>query len=346
VTNGGTAIGTSVSGGTEIVSSGGTTSNTLLAGGQETVMRSGHATGTIISSGGYELVSSGGTAVATAISGGTLEVASGGTASGVAFSSSGTLQLDSGSHISGAISGFHSGGTIELRELTYAGTSTASWTQLTSGSSASGTLTVKEGASSVTLTLVGSYTSGNFSVTSDGSGGTLVTDPPVDGGGSLVTSAGTGSDSSMADIAPGSVTVISSSVISGGYELGTSGATAADTNNDGTAGVFFSGGGMVALDALLVQFAGVVSGFDLGDGVDLQSLGFGSSSSAWMPATSGSAAGASGGDKAGLFNLTLLGQYAANFSAAADGHDGTLTTDPSSPASVIAPMTSVTVAHS
>jgi hypothetical protein len=65
-----------------------------------------------------------------------------------------------------------------------------------------------------------------------------------------------------------------------------------------------------------------------------------------MPATSGSAAGASGGDKAGLFNLTLLGQYAANFSAAADGHDGTLTTDPSSPASVIGPMTSVTVAHS
>jgi hypothetical protein len=254
------------------------------------------------------------------------------------------LQLDSGSHISGTISGFHSGGAIDLRELAYSSTSTASWTQLTSGSSASGTLTVKEGASSVTLTLVGSYTSGNFSVTSDGSGGTLVTDPPVSGGGSVVTSAGISPD--MADIAPGSVTVISSSVISGGYELGASGATAADTNSGSTAGAFFSGGGMVALDALLAQFAGVVSGFDLGDGVDLQSLGFGSSSSAWMPATSGSAAGASGGDKAGLFNLTLLGQYAANFSADADSHDGTLTTDPSSPASVIGPMTSVTVAHS
>jgi hypothetical protein len=141
--------------------------------------------------------------------------------------------------------------------------------------------------------------------------------------------------------------VISRSVISGGYELGASGGTTADTNNGATdRGVFFSGGGMVALDALLAQFAGVISGFDLGDGVDLQSLGFGSSSSAWMQATSGSAAGASGGDKAGLFNLTLLGQYAANFSADADSHDGTLTTDPSSPASVIGPMTSVTVAHS
>ena len=310
------------------------------------MLRSGHATGTIIMNGGTELVSSGGTAVATAISGGTLEVASGGTASGVAFSSSGTLQLDSGSHISGAISGFHSGGAIDLRELAYAGTSTASWTQLTSGSSASGTLTVKEGASSVTLTLVGSYTSGNFSVTSDGSGGTLVTDPPVTGGGSVVTSGET--SPGMADIAPGSVTVVSSSVISGGYELANGGA-AADTNNGGGTdpAVFFSGGGMVALDALLAQFAGVVSGFDLGDGVDLQSLGFGSAPgvASLMQATSGSEAGASGVDKTGLFNLTLLGQYAANFSAGPGGHDGTLITDPSSAASVIGP-TSMTVAHS
>jgi len=41
----------------------------------------------------------------------------------------------------------------------------------------------------------------------------------------------------------------------------------------------------------------------------------------------------------------LLGQYAANFSAGADDHGGTLTTDPSSAASVIGP-TSVTDAHS
>jgi len=64
-----------------------------------------------------------------------------------------------------------------------------------------------------------------------------------------------------------------------------------------------------------------------------------------MQATSGSEAGASGVDKTGLFNLTLLGQYAANFSAGPGGHDGTLITDPSSAASVIGP-TSMTVAHS
>jgi hypothetical protein len=91
---------------------------------------------------------------------------------------------------------------------------------------------------------------------------------------------------------------------------------------------------MVALDALLAQFAGVISGFDLGDGVDLQSLGFGSSSNAasWMQATSGNETGASGLDKGGLFNLTLLGQYAANFSAGADG--GPLITDPTASGSV------------
>jgi autotransporter passenger strand-loop-strand repeat protein len=162
------------SGGMEVVSSGGTTSGAILSGGQETVLRGGHASGTVISSGGYEIVSSGGTAVATHISGGTLEVESGGTASGLIFSSGGTLQLDSGSHLSGTISGFHLGEAIDLRGLAFSSSSPLSWTQKTSGANASGTLTVKEGGSSMTLTLVGSYTSGNFSVTSDGHGGTTV----------------------------------------------------------------------------------------------------------------------------------------------------------------------------
>lgn len=110
-------------------------------------------------------------------------------------------------------------------------------------------------------------------------------------------------------------------------------------------GVFISGGGMVALDALLSQFAGVISGFDLGDGVDLGSLGFGASSSAWMQGTSGSAGMA--GDGAGhIFSFALLGQYAAAFSAGADGQGGTTITDPTGVASVIAPTTTMTVAHS
>ena len=113
-------------------------------------------------------------------------------------------------------------------------------------------------------------------------------------------------------------------------------------------GVFFSGGGMMRLDALLSQFAGVISGFDLGDEVDLRSLGFGSSPGAasWMPQTFGGngSAGLEGGGQ--IFSLTLLGQYAANFSAGSNGHDGSMITDPSSAASVIGPPTSMTVAHS
>ena len=260
-------------------------------------------------------------------------MAAGGTASGVVFSSGGVLQLDSGGHVSGTISGFHLGDKIDLKGLAYnSGSSTLSWTQKTSGTNASGTLTVKEGTSSMSFTLVGSHTSGNFSVTSDGSGGTLVTDPPVTGGGFVDANAGT--SSSIAD----TVSASAAAVISGGYQLGASGGTAWEPDSSGGTdrGVFFSGGGMVQLDALLSQFAGVVSGFDLANEVDLRSLGFGSSSSAasWMPQVSAANGGAPGADKGGLFSLTLLGQYAANFSAGADGHGGTVFTDPAASGSV------------
>jgi autotransporter passenger strand-loop-strand repeat protein len=283
------------------------------------------ASGTVISGGG-EIVSSGGSALATTISGGTLEVASGGTASGVVFSSGGTLQLDASSHLSGTISGFHLGEEIDLRGLAFSSSSsTLTWKQTTSGANASGTLTVKEGTSSTTLTLVGSYTASNFSATSDGHGGTLITDPPITGGAtSGATNGGTGSGSEGIAGAPGSGTTVHS----GGYEFVGVGTQPAEAN-----GVFFSGGGMVQLDSLLSQFGGVISGFDLGDEIGPHSLGFGSSSSA----TSWRAnAGAPGVDKGGnTFNLTLLGQYAAaNFNAGADGHVGTLITDPPASSSV------------
>jgi hypothetical protein len=85
-----------------------------------------------------------------------------------------TLQLDSGSHLSGTISGFHLGEAIDFRGLAFSSSSsTLSWKQTTSGANASGTLTVKEGTTSTTLTLVGSYTVSNFSATSDGHGGPL-----------------------------------------------------------------------------------------------------------------------------------------------------------------------------
>jgi hypothetical protein len=91
---------------------------------------------------------------------------------------------------------------------------------------------------------------------------------------------------------------------------------------------------------LLSHFDGVISGFDLGDEIGLHSLGF-SSSSRSMPW----GADAPGVDKGGnTFNLTLLGQYAAaNFNTGADGHGGSLITDPTSSS---VPQTPLVVHHS
>jgi hypothetical protein len=172
---------------------------------------------------------------------------------------------------------------------------------------------------------VGSYTVSGFSATSDGHGGALITDPPIiSGGSSVATNAGTGSGTEGIAGAPGSGTIVHS----GGHELGGDGKQPAEGK-----GVFFSGGGMVQLDSLLSQFAGVISGFDLGP----HSLGFGSSSNAmpWMRESSGTDAPRV--DKEGnISNLSLLGQYsAANFNAGADGHGGTLITDPPASSSMV-----------
>jgi autotransporter passenger strand-loop-strand repeat protein len=275
----GLVSGATIFAGSQIVRSAGTAIGTIVSnGGTEFVSGGGRASGSVVASGGYELVSNGGIAVATKISGGTLEVASGGTASGVVFSGSGTLQLDPGSHLTGTISGFHSGGGIDIEGLAFnASSSTLSWTQKTS---TSGVLTVKEGSQTQSFTLAGSYTVSNFSASSDGHGGTLITDPPVTSGGTVVGGAGT------------------------------------------------DGGRLMHLDSLLSQFAGVISGFNLGDQIGLPSLGFGSSSGAmpWMRETAD--AGASGVHKGGIFDLTLLAQYAVNFSGGTVGHDDTVLTNP------------------
>lgn len=140
-----------------------------------------------------------------------------------------------------------------------------------------------------------------------------------------------GTGSSMADFAAASIaSAISSGMISGGYELA-SGGTAASANSGGTdLGAVFSGGGLMQLNALLSQ----------------ASLGFGSSPNAasWMAPPSAGAAGTAGA--AQIFSLTLLGQYAANFSAVTEVHDGGIITGPTTAGAIIEPPTSMTVAHS
>ena len=108
----------------------------------------------------------------------------------------------------------------------------------------------------------------------------------------------------------------------------TAGGGIADADSGGTdRGAFFSGGGMVQLDSLLSHFAGVISGFDLGDAFGLWSPGSGCST--------GAVNGPASADGEGqTFGLTLLGQFAANFSAGADGHGGSMITDPSASGSL------------
>jgi hypothetical protein len=102
-----------------------------------------------------------------------------------------------------------------------------------------------------------------------------------------------------------------------------------DINGATVSGFFFSSA--MVLHSLLSEVAGVISGFDLGDEIAHQGLGFGSSSNAnsWARGTSKADAGASTVNPGGRFDLTLLGQYAVNFGIGADGHGGTVITDPS-----------------
>jgi hypothetical protein len=81
------------------------------------------------------------------------------------------------------VAGFGAPEVMDLADIPFvsggSGATTVSWTQLTSGASASGSLVVSQGTHSANLTLLGNYVTGNFHLLTDGASGTLVTDPPV-----------------------------------------------------------------------------------------------------------------------------------------------------------------------
>jgi len=169
----GAASGTTINtGGTEIVW--GTDSNATIAGGTQYVV--GTATGATINA-GTQYIESGGTAGGTTIDGSTEHVFTGGTANGVTFGGlSGTLVLDQASTLSGSISGFQSGDTIDLSFVSFGSGTTLGYQANTSGP-AGGTLTVTDGTNLVTLALLGQYSAASFALSSDGSGGTFITEP-------------------------------------------------------------------------------------------------------------------------------------------------------------------------
>ena len=161
-------------------------------------------------------------------------------------SGSNTLKLDDSKQFTGTLSGLTKSDTIDLADLSYVkGKMTASY----SGTTAGGTLTVSNGATSVNLALVGNYTTSTWTLSSDGKGGTNVVDPPAP-------SSGTSGSSSSADIAQTDA--------GAGLAVGAN-ATLGFQQGSQNAGAFpaASQGGHAAL-ALLAQYT--ASSFALGGG--------------------------------------------------------------------------------
>ncbi len=179
VAAGGTASGTTVSTG-GIQYDAGTAISTTLSGGVQAVY--GSAAGTTIDSGGYEVALSGGTVGGATISGGTLELQSGSTAgnSTITFAGGGTLKLDAAGAYGFLVAGFAVPDAFDLSSINF-----ASATKGYMGNTSSGTLTVNDGTHSASILLLGNYTAASFNLGKEGGGGTgtVVTDlPPANGG--------------------------------------------------------------------------------------------------------------------------------------------------------------------
>jgi autotransporter passenger strand-loop-strand repeat protein len=188
----GTAVSAVITEGNQWIEDGGTANATVLSGGFSYVLPGGTASGTIISSaeglGGYEYVLPGAVANDMMIEDGGLSIGSGASADLVTFSSffqSGSLALDDSVHFGGLVADFGVDTTkdlLDLLDIPYiSGTTTSSWTQLTSGANASGTLQISDSTSGTTadITLLGQYTAADFHVSSDNFGGTVVFASPV-----------------------------------------------------------------------------------------------------------------------------------------------------------------------
>jgi autotransporter passenger strand-loop-strand repeat protein len=145
-------------------------------------------------------------------------------------------------------------------------------------------------------------------------------------------------------------TASGTTVLSGGREVVSSGGleSAVTLNGSGTLEVSSGGtvgtvdfgsisGGTLQLDSL-VAFGGTVSGFTLGDGIDLHSLAFNSNIHlSWSQSTTGPNASGTLTVFSGATSettLTLLGQYSqTGFGATSATGGGTLITDTVAPSS-------------
>ena len=287
VSLGGVANGTVVStGGQETVYSGGVASRTsITSGGVETVLGGGSATSTMVYSGGLQSVSSGGTASAATVSaGGELMVQAGGLLVGTTtvladglissaiVGSGGTLLLQGGALVSGTIS-IMAGGTEAVGSgYTVSGffVSSGETLEVMSGGVAIGT-TVSSGGT--LLLLSGALVSGT---TSFMAGGAEAVGSGYAASGFIVSSGIT------LEVASGGVaigTVVSSGgallLLSGGTEIIAASSTFEIVNGGiaGAGSIDFTGAGTLKIDGQTMPL-NRISGFGLGDTIDLAGVSF------------------------------------------------------------------------
>jgi autotransporter passenger strand-loop-strand repeat protein len=149
----------------------GTAVDTTIRRGTQDVY--GFATDTTIN-GGVQHVEAGATASDTTINANALlHVDAGGSIHDVIFGAQGgALELAQSSALSGTISGFHRGDSIDLMDVAW---STAKLGYTANTDERGGTLTVSDGGHTATLALLGVYTAADFALTRGDHGDTLVT---------------------------------------------------------------------------------------------------------------------------------------------------------------------------
>ena len=310
---GGVAAGTIVkNGGEQVVSSGGlATSAVVSSGGIEKLLGDvassgppGEAIGTIVSSGGEQLVSSGGLASGTVVrNGGVEDVLSGGQASGTVVSSNGVEFVFS--------SGVAIGTTVSSGGIEY----------VFSGGKASGTVVSSGGQEVLFAGAIGSNVVAKAGAAVVDSGalvftnaGTAIFAGSLSGGG-RVTEAGSGTL-----VLRGNASTFSGTetIKRGTLELTSGGAAGGGTI------VFAGSGATLKIDGTTMP-ANVISGFTLGEVINLAGIAFNSSDSATYGGTMLTIQ--NGGTE--LAQLTLAGSYtSSDFTVSADPAGGIDIKDP------------------
>ena len=112
-------------------------------------------------------------------SGGTAFALAGASVHNVTFAGAdATLTFDRASDLSGSISGWQDGNHLDLSDIVF-GEGTTTLAYAANDDSTGGTLTVSDGAHTVSLAMLGQYTAADFAISSDGHGGTMIVDPGV-----------------------------------------------------------------------------------------------------------------------------------------------------------------------